>query len=234
MKKSIAIAAALIAGTTLTNAANAGVRLGFGFPMGSFIAHENQSYSGRGGGDYERPRRAAPARKAYVPQQQAPKRTYVAPVVAQPKYVAPVQPVAQAQPASSAKIDTKLSEASAKADEKNVTEIAKTPADQVANGQPEVSTTAILARAPEGATKNGTSTATKEVTSLPEVVVETPKLEKKAEKTEKVAKTDKVASVSKSDGKKSDLQKVDSTSDDRKVCRRFSAAIAGLIDVPCE
>ena len=50
-KTTLALAAALLAGTTLTSAANAGgVRVGFGFPLGSFIAHSNQSYSGEGYG----------------------------------------------------------------------------------------------------------------------------------------------------------------------------------------
>ena len=47
-KTTLALAAALLAGTTLTSAANAGgVRVGFGFPLGSFVAHSNQSYSER-------------------------------------------------------------------------------------------------------------------------------------------------------------------------------------------
>ena len=45
-RTAFAIAAALLAGTTLTSAANAGgLRVGFGFPLGSFIAHSNQNYS---------------------------------------------------------------------------------------------------------------------------------------------------------------------------------------------
>ena len=41
-KIAFALAAAVLAGTTMTNAANAGVRLGFGFPLGSFIAHSRR------------------------------------------------------------------------------------------------------------------------------------------------------------------------------------------------
>ncbi len=54
-KMTFALAAALIAGTTMTSAANAdGVRLGFGFPLGSFVAHSNENY---GGNDYRRAER---------------------------------------------------------------------------------------------------------------------------------------------------------------------------------
>jgi hypothetical protein len=46
-KITLSLAAALIAGTTMmTSAANAGgLRLGFGFPLGSFVAHPNENYS---------------------------------------------------------------------------------------------------------------------------------------------------------------------------------------------
>ena len=38
-KSALALAAAVLAATTLSNAANAGgIRLGFGFPLGSFVA----------------------------------------------------------------------------------------------------------------------------------------------------------------------------------------------------
>ena len=62
-KTTLALAAALLAGTTLTSVANAGgVRVGFGFPLGSFIAHSNQSYSGESygsGRNCHKPRYAA-------------------------------------------------------------------------------------------------------------------------------------------------------------------------------
>src|SRR3954453_7296059 len=52
-KTTLALAAVLIAGSTMmTGAANAGgIRVGFGFPLGSFVAHPNQNYSD---GAYER------------------------------------------------------------------------------------------------------------------------------------------------------------------------------------
>jgi len=48
MTKTTLAFAALIAGTTLASTANAdGVRVGFGFPLGSFVAHSNEAFSGR-------------------------------------------------------------------------------------------------------------------------------------------------------------------------------------------
>ena len=218
-KTIIAAAAALIAGTALADTANAGVRVGFGFPLGSFVAHENSGGGGGYGRDCERPRRYQSARPAYNPR---PQRTYKAPVVAQPKYVAP-PPVAQARPSIPAdkqvgKLDNKVTDAAK--NETNVTEIAKTATDDIAsNDLTAVSTTAILAKAPDGATKNGNSTLNKDVTALPEVVVES---------------KPKVATAVKTDGKKSDLKQIAATSADKKVCRRFSAAIGGLVETACE
>lgn len=220
-KKIIAVAAALIAGSTFANAANAGVRVGFGFPLGSFMARETMGYGER---DCERP--SYQSRRSSYPAQPQARRVYRAPVVAQPRYVAPAvvaqpvaQPVAQApQAAPAEKQASKLSDTPVS--QANTTEIAKTPADEVAtNEQTEVSTTAILARAPEGATKNGASTMTKDVTSLPEVVVE--------------SKPAKVASAA-TETKKSDLKTVAISTDQKKVCRRFSAAVGGLVETACD
>lgn len=58
-KITFALAATLLAGSAMTNAANAdAVRVGFGFPLGSFVAHSNQTYSGRDYQPVERPRAA--------------------------------------------------------------------------------------------------------------------------------------------------------------------------------
>jgi hypothetical protein len=119
MTKMIALAAALIAGTTMTSVANAdGVRLGFGFPLGSFVAHQNQNYDG---GDYrrsERPRYVrrdrdddAPARK--VVRVQRPSQADVAEVAK-----APAIPAVR-----TAKLDDKLA-----SDPSTTTVIEKTPA----------------------------------------------------------------------------------------------------------
>jgi hypothetical protein len=58
-KSAIALAtASLVATALLTSTAEAGmkVRLGFGYPLGSFTAHGNSS--GKSGGSYHKPRRA--------------------------------------------------------------------------------------------------------------------------------------------------------------------------------
>lgn len=70
-KITFALAAMLLAGTTMTSAANAdAVRVGFGFPLGSFVAHSNETYSGR---DYQRIERRRSARREI--QDNAPRRT---------------------------------------------------------------------------------------------------------------------------------------------------------------
>ena len=58
------------------------------------------------------------------------------------------------------------------------------------------------------------------------VKAEAPKVE--APKVEKVATVEKTVSTGKSD------QKTVAAADTKQVCRRYSAAIAGLVDVPCE
>ncbi|MBS0249660.1 MAG: hypothetical protein JSR78_01175 [Proteobacteria bacterium] len=69
-KITFALAATLLAGTAMTSAANAdAVRVGFGFPLGSFVAHSNESYSGR---DYRRVERPRAARREV--QESAPRR----------------------------------------------------------------------------------------------------------------------------------------------------------------
>jgi hypothetical protein len=213
-KTTLAIAAAVIAGTTLSSAANAGFRVGFGFPLGSFVAHEHQSYDR----DCDRPRRAYRAEPARRPVYVAQPKTYSAPAVAQAKPVAPA--VAQA-PATdttkTAKLDSKLTSSTETASA-NVTEIKKASTD---DATPVASTTAILAKAPEDSTNEGS--AAKKDASTAEVT-ETPK-------TEKVAETKTEAD---SEAPKSDDQKVAQDTDDKKVCRRITAAIAGLVDVPCE
>jgi hypothetical protein len=202
-KMTLAIAVALLAGTTMTGAANAGgVRLGFGFPLGSFVAHE--ALSGGGGGgygggrDYDRPR-AAP-RRSY--QEEAPARR-VAKIKRTPKVdVADVpapkvaKKVAVTPEVKTAKIDTKLD-----TDPATTTEIAKsTPA-----------------------TDTTTATDTAPVTT------DTAKADTAKVDNAKVATVEKTVSNG-----KSDMETVAAPSNDKQVCRRYSPAIAALVDVPCE
>jgi hypothetical protein len=188
-KTAFAIAAALLAGTTLTSAANAGgIRVGFGFPLGSFVAHSNQSYAGDGYGrrcDHER--RAA-------------RRHYEA-VAAPVRHVKPKAEVAEtktdvktdAKPVTTAKLDDRLS-----ADPETTTDVVKTDTD--------ADTTTATKAEPAPATTASTDTA----------------------KTEKVATVEKPA-------QEGDLKVIKvPTSEGKQVCRRYSAAIAALVDVPCD
>lgn len=96
-KITIALAVTLLAGTTMTSVANAdAVRVGFGFPLGSFVAHSNETYSGRDYRRVERPRSArrdvqesAPRRTAKIKR---PARAEVAETVAKAPETAAVQP----------------------------------------------------------------------------------------------------------------------------------------------
>lgn len=186
-KTTLALAAALLAGTTLTSAANAGgIRVGFGFPLGSFVAHPNQSYSG---GGYDRHcAKERRARRIYQAE--------AAPVrkIKRPRKidVASVKPVSA--PVKTAKLEDKLA-----SDPATTTELAKT--SDVTTGSTTTASTAL-------------ATTTTDTTKTDTI------------KTDKVATADKTST-----DEKADLKKV--TSEVKQVCRRYSAAIAGLVDVPC-
>jgi hypothetical protein len=200
-KTTLALAAALLAGTTLTSAANAGgIRVGFGFPLGSFVAHSNQSYSG-GGYDRHcakerRPRRIYQAEAAPVRKIKRPRKIDVA----------SVKPVSA--PVKTAKLEDKLA-----SDPATTTDIAKTS---------DVTTGSTAAASPAPAAP---ATTTTPATITPaKTTTDTAKTD--------TTKTDKVAIVDKTPtDEKVDLKKA--TSEAKQICRRYSAAIAGLIDVPC-
>ncbi len=205
-KTTLALAAALLAGTTLTSAANAGgVRVGFGFPLGSFIAHSNQSYSGEGYGS---------GRNCHKPRYAA-RRQYEA-------AAAPVRKIKRAPKATVAYKVSKPEVQTAKLEDKLITndetttEIAKTPASDVSGTQSTASTstttTAVLDKEIDKAATTTTPATAK---------VEAPKVEK-------------VATVEKTETSGKAEQKTISVPAAKRVCRRFSAAIAGLVDVPCQ
>jgi hypothetical protein len=205
-KTTLALAAALLAGTTLSTAANAGgVRLGFGFPLGSFVAHEHQNYSAAP--SYERHcdkpvhtarheyREDAPVRKVSRP---APK-VEVADEEPAPLKVKAVKDPAPIQVA-------KLDDTTVKTDAAPSIYVPETPVSDIKGTQ-------------------STPTPFHTASITPEVVKDAAKVdEPKVEKTEKVEKVEK-------DEPKA---KVVSSTEVKRLCRRFSAAIAGLIDVPCE
>jgi hypothetical protein len=189
-KTTLALAAALLAGTTLTSAANAGgIRVGFGFPLGSFVAHPNQSYSG---GGYDRHcAKERRARRIYQAE--------AAPVrkIKRPRKidVASVKPVSA--PVKTAKLEDKLA-----SDPATTTDIAKT--SDVTTGSTTAASTAL-------------ATTTTDTTKTDTIKTDT-------------TKTDKVATATSTD-EKIDLKKA--TTEAKQICRRYSAAIAGLVDVPC-
>ena len=191
-KITLTLAAALLAGTTLTSAATAGgIRVGFGFPLGSFIAHSAQNsmddgYSRR----YERRQRSYKAESAPVRKAK--------PV----SKVASAKPVAK--PATKAIIKTAKLEDKLASDPATTTEIAKT--SDVTTGSTTPTTTTPVSNAAPAATTNTTAATD-------------------TAKVEKVATVDKTQTEEKSDATK--------VAPEKQICRRYSAAIAGLVDVPC-
>ena len=205
-KTTLALAAALLAGTTLTSAANAGgVRVGFGFPLGSFIAHSNQSYSGEGYGS---------GRNCHKPRYAA-RRQYEA-------AAAPVRKIKRAPKAAVAYKVSKPEVQTAKLEDKLITndetttEIAKTPAADVSGTQSTASTSTTTTAVLDKETDKAATTTTPAMAK-----VEAPKVEK-------------VATVEKPETRGKAEQKTISVPAAKRVCRRFSAAIAGLVDVPCQ
>ena len=205
-KTTLALAAALLAGTTLTSAANAGgVRVGFGFPLGSFVAHSNQSYSGESYGS---------GRNCHKPRYAA-RRQYEA-------AAAPVRKIKRAPKAAVAYKVSKPEVQTAKLEDKLITndetttEIAKTPAADVSGTQSTASTSTTTTAVLDKETDKAATTTTPAMAK-----VEAPKVEK-------------VATVEKTETSGKAEQKTISVPAAKRVCRRFSAAIAGLVDVPCQ
>jgi hypothetical protein len=147
-KTTFALAAALIAGTTMTSTANAGgVRLGFGFPLGSFVAHSNENYSGR---DYRRAQRPRTVRRDY--RDDAPARKIVK-VKQAPKVDVAETPV-KAPVVKTAKLEDKLA-----SDPATTTVIEKTPVATAAV-EPTVNADKDASEATPEATKTDAETTT--------------------------------------------------------------------------
>jgi hypothetical protein len=134
-KTTFALAAALFAGTSMTSAANAdAVRVGFGFPLGSFVAHTNENYSGR---EYRQVERPHATRRDY--QDDAAARKFVKPQRPTRDEDAEVAPKSPAPPiVQTAKLESKL-----ESDPARTTVIEKTPvpANPAVNG--DKNTTAV-------------------------------------------------------------------------------------------
>jgi hypothetical protein len=210
-KSTLTLAAALLAGTTLSSAANAGgIRVGFGFPLGSFIAHSAQSYNAEPsyGRHCDKPSHVArheeyrPAHKVDVADDEpAPRKIKKTPKIE----------TADETPASAPIKTAKLEDKNVVSD---VTPSIYVPETPVTNFTGTQSTPSPL-----------TTSSTTPAVVKDEAKVDEPKVEK-VEKIDKVEKTD---SADKDEPK----AKI-ASSTAKRLCRRFSAAVAGLIDVPCE
>lgn len=245
-KISLALAAALLAGTTLSAEAG-GVRVGFGFPLGSFVAHSNQSQAA-GPGNYAARRHCAkteqarkveryvaPARKIHVAKAE-PKVVHVAKQEPAPRKIkhTPKIEVAEEAPAPrkikripkveiAEKVEAPVAKApvqTAKLEDKAIISDAA-PTITIPEVKPVETTTSVATTTelPAVTAKD----AAPAVTVAPQPAKDEPKVD--VPKTETAEKTEK-------SGK--DKPKIKVTTELKKVCRRFSAAIAGLIDVPCE
>ncbi len=204
----LAAAALLAAPSFSSNAEAGGIRLGFGFPLGSFVARPHQSYNA--GPSYQQQcakkaarearlaaarRQAAAARQAQIEKAQAQK-------YAAAEKSAQIKRAKAAEAVQTAKVDSKPV----------TTDAAPTVYVPVANATATPESTAPVTET-AAVTTEPAKTAALETATTTETVPDVKKVEK--------------AVVEKSNVKVS-------TATAKRVCRRFSAAIAGLIDVPCE
>lgn len=192
-------AAALLAAPSFSSTAEAGVRLGFGFPLGSFVARPHQSYSS--GPSYRAQQHCAKkaARQARIAaaRQEAARK-------AQAQKIAAAEKSAQAKRAKAAAVQT------AKVEAKPVVTTAAAPTVHVPD-------TAATAADTTVNTAAATTTEPAKTAALEPVAAKETVTEAKVEKTVTEKPSVKVSSTT-----------------GKRICRRFSAATAGLIDVPCE
>lgn len=193
-------AAALLAAPSFSSTAEAGgIRLGFGFPLGSFVARPHQSYGGPSGyQQYCAKKEARQARIAAARQQEMAARKAQAQKMAAAERAAEIKRAKAAEAIQTAKVETKPVTTEAAPTVYVPVNTATTETTQVANTAATTTTT------------EPAKTAALEPVAEKAPVVEEAKTEKVEKSTVKVSATAK------------------------RVCRKFSAAIAGLIDVPCE
>lgn len=192
----IAIAAALAAATTISDVANAGgLRLGFGAPLGSFVAHsasQQARYSAYGSRRCAKP---AATRSYSAARHAKPEKTVVAHKV----------------------------QRTAKSEETKVATTTKTPV--TTDAAPAIFVPPTLETSELAGTQS-TPTPVKAAAIETGTVTETVKAAEPA-KTEEPAKKDEDETVTIEPVKNVKLEVPAS------VCRRFSAAIGQLIEVPC-
>ena len=245
MTKSIrTLAAVFLAASALTTAAEAGggVRLQFGGPLGSFTAHPHLS-SGPGGTaryaskSYKRhiskPAYAAAARRkapsiAIAQQQRRAQKAEVAQAQPRKPKIAIERPVT-AKPVYTAKLqDTTVS-----SDAAPVINVPRTPEVPVVGTQSTPSTV----QAPATATAQTETAALQPAVATPTVsVAPDAELQPEAAATTKAPATAEPATVEAAaePAKEETKEAAKSDSMASRICRRFSAVIAGLVEVPCE
>ncbi len=236
--KALTLAALMLATTTLASTAEAGgVRLQFGGPLGSFTAHPNQS-SGPGG----------TARKEHCAKPEA--RHYAKPSYLGRKHqeeAAPVRHVKRATP----KVEVAETPAPRKVNKQPKIEVAEeTPAPR------KIRKPKIVIDKPEVAEQVEVQTAKLDDKSVvsdvtPSIYVpETPVAASEFTGTQSTAAVIRTAALSPAPeatvvaaetkdedepAKPAKAEKAEkSETAAAKICRRFSAAIAGLIEIPCD
>ena len=213
--KALTLAALMLATTTLASTAEAGgVRLSFGGPLGMFTAHPNHS-SGPGGTarnqHYAKPEARHYAKPSYVGRKHQEEEAPVRHV----KRAAPKVEVAETPAPRKVKKQPKIVIEKPEVDEQVEVQTAKLDDKSVIS---DVTPSIYVPETPVAAAEfTGTqSTAavirTAALTPAPVTVVTKEAKQEEAAKPAKVEKSDTTAA---------------------KICRRFSAVIAGLIEIPC-
>jgi hypothetical protein len=216
-KTALTLAAAVIATATLSTTANAGFRVGMGGPLIGFMVREHQNQSYNSGSSYGAKKHCAkPAPRRHVAEQEAPVRRV--------KHAAPKRKqieVAEAAPAPRIRKIKKVVEKpvevkTAKLEDRTV----------ISDAAP----TIIVPDSPPAAELKGTQSTVSAITTA---AIEP---EKPAVATTEEPKTVDTKPVEPKVEAKIDTpkEKIELPSTVKRICRRFSAAIAGLIDVPCE
>ena len=214
--KALTLAALMLASTTLVSTAEAGgIRLSFGGPLGYFTAHPNHS-SGPGGTarneHYAKPTAHNYAKPSYVGRKHQEDEAPVRHV----KRAAPKIEVAEETPAprkirkpkvviEKPEVTEQVEVQTAKLDDKSV----------ISDASPSIYVpgTPVAASEFTGTQSTQAVVRTAALTPAPEVAVATTDV--KQEEASKPVKAEKKETTA------------------AKICRRFSAAIAGLIEIPC-
>ena len=216
--KALTLAALMLASTTLASTAEAGgVRLSFGGPLGSFTAHPNQSSGPGGTARHQHCAKASEhhyAKPSYLgrkhQEEDAPVRHVkrAAPRIEVAETPAPRKIRKPKIVIEKPEVNEQVEVQTAKLDDKSVVSDV-TPSIYV----PE---TPVAAAEFTGTQSTAGVVRTAALTPAPEVTVVAK--EAKEDETSKPAKAEKA-------------EKIETTAS--KICRRFSAAIAGLIEIPC-